>query len=192
MKRLDDGTRCWQRGRDLEPELGTARARRESNLRARRSRQRPLRQLAHERRNVRPRSHFGHDLLDLALRLVDGASKQLVSILTRQNRGQLGDAAEVKATVRQHLEQHGMLPSGLGHVDPKLGLALGQVQDGRAVREHRRHGEARVEVSRVDLADVGDKRGLEPARPVEEIVESGEDLVVGECSSSRSSAMHRL
>src|SRR5262249_30714236 len=136
--------------------------------------------LSYHARSIRPRRNLGHDLLDLALRLVDGSREQSVPVLSRENRRQLADAAQVEPAVRQHLEEDWVLPSGLGDREPELGLALGEVKDVRAVREHRRDGVASVEVSGFHLADVGDERGLDTARLPEEIGEAGEQLVVGE------------
>jgi hypothetical protein len=73
-----------------------------------------------------------------------------------------------------------MLQGGAGHPDPVVRLGIGQVQDVRAVLEHRRAGESGVEVPRLDLRDVGDERRLDAARLAEQVGESGEELVVGD------------
>src|SRR5262249_52742120 len=73
-----------------------------------------------------------------------------------------------------------MLSSPLGRGDPKLGLALREVKDVGAVRKDRRGGEPGVETPDLDLADVGNQRGLDAAGLAEQVVEVGKDLVVGQ------------
>ena len=73
-----------------------------------------------------------------------------------------------------------MLARGAGRRDAKVGLRLGEVEGLGAKREHRRKGLARVQASLVDLGDVSHEIGLGGTRPVGQVGEPGEQLVVGD------------
>jgi hypothetical protein len=75
----------------------------------------------------------------------------------------------VEPPVGEHLEQHGVLPSGAGGGDAQVGLGLGEVEALREIGEHRRRGLAGVEAARVDLADVDDEVGLGVARLAQDL-----------------------
>ena len=53
-----------------------------------------------------------------------------------------------------------MEPRGPSDPDAPVGLGLGEVERLHAVDEHRGEGASGVELSLVDLADVGDEVGL--------------------------------
>jgi hypothetical protein len=149
--------------------------------RARTTRKRgPFRELPKNGRSVRSGKELGEELLDLALGFVDGAREEHVPILPREVGRQLHDARQMEPTVREQREEHGVLSSRPGHVDPQIGLGLGEVEDVRAVNEHRGGGFARVEVSSLHLTDVGHEVGLDAAGLTEEEGEPPQEVVVGE------------
>jgi hypothetical protein len=86
----------------------------------------------------------------------------------------------VEPAVREHREEHGVLSSRPGHVDPQIGFGLGEVEDVSAIDEHRGGGLAGVEVSSLHLTDVGDEVGLDAAGLTEEKGESAQEVVVVE------------
>jgi hypothetical protein len=141
---------------------------------------RPVGQLPQEGRNVGSGSPLGEEFFDLALGLVDGAREEEVPVLAREVRCQLGDARQMETTVREHREENGVPPSRPGHGDPQIGLGLGEVEDVRAVDEHRGGGFAGVEVTSLHLTDVGDEVGLDAAGLTEEKGEPAKEVVVGE------------
>ncbi len=108
------------------------------------------------------------------------AREQPVAVVRGEGPDQDGDAADMESPVGEHLQQDGMPPRRPGHADPAEGLALGEVQDPRAVPEHRRAGEAGVETPDVDLGDMGDERGLGATGPAGYVGERGKELVVRE------------
>jgi len=78
-----------------------------------------------------------------------------------------------------------MLARCSGHQDAQPGLGLGEVQDLRAVREHRRSSLAGVELARVDLSDVGDEVGLDTSGLTRQVGQTAEQLVVRNGSQTR-------
>jgi hypothetical protein len=82
--------------------------------------------------------------------------------------------------VREHLQEHRVLPRRPRHRDPAIGPGLGEVKDVRTVDEHGRRGVTRVEAPRVHLADVEDESGLGDTRLGDERDEPRDELVVGE------------
>jgi hypothetical protein len=86
----------------------------------------------------------------------------------------------MQPTIREHFEQDRMLASSLGHGDPKLTFAFGEVEDVSTVEKHRRGRVAGVQPPGVHLGEVGDQRGLDAAGLAKDSVEAGEDFVVGE------------
>jgi hypothetical protein len=123
---------------------------------------------------------LGDELLDLPLGPVDGAREEEVSVLRCEVRGDLGDAGEMEPTVREHLQEHGVLTSRPGCGDAEVGLGLGEVKDVHAIDEHRGGGLAGIETSSLDLGDMGDEVGLGAAGLAQKVGESAEELVVGE------------
>jgi hypothetical protein len=111
---------------------------------------------------------------------VDGARKEHVPVLPREVRRERGDPGQMETTVREHREERRVLPSRPGDGGPQIGLGLGEVEDVRAVDEHRGGGFAGVEVSSLHLTDVRDEVGLDAAGLTEEIGEPAEEIVVGE------------
>jgi hypothetical protein len=89
-----------------------------------------------------------------------GSTQQRVGVLLGEVRDQLGDAGQVEATFGQHGQEDGILPGRSGRRDPQIRLGLGEMEDLRAIGEHRRGGFAGVEPAFVDLADVGHEVGF--------------------------------
>jgi hypothetical protein len=141
---------------------------------------RPVGQLAQKGRDVGSGSQLREELLDLAFGPVNGAREEHVPVFGREVRCQLDDAGQVEPAVREHREEHGVLSSRPGHVDPQIGFGLGEMKDGRTVDEHRGGGFAGVEVSSLHLGDVGDEFGLDAPGLTEEVGEPAEEIVVGE------------
>jgi len=86
----------------------------------------------------------------------------------------------VQPAIGEHLEQDRVPSRSPGHPDPAKGLALGQMQDARAIHEH---GWARAtgpEPTEIHLGDVGDEVNLDAARLTHGAREPGEELVVRE------------
>jgi hypothetical protein len=73
-----------------------------------------------------------------------------------------------------------VLPRRPCHGDPKIGLELREVEDLRAVREHRRARLTRVQLPRVDLADVRNEIGLDPPRVPRELGKAAKQRLVRE------------
>jgi hypothetical protein len=86
----------------------------------------------------------------------------------------------MEPTLRDHLQEHGVLTSRPSRGEAEVSLGLGEVKDVQAIDEHRGDGLAGVETSSLDLGDVGDEGGLGAARLTQEVGESAEELVVGE------------
>jgi hypothetical protein len=95
-------------------------------------------------------------------------------------RRQLGDCGQVKAAGRQHGQEHRMLPGRPGRGNPEIGLGLGEVQDARAVGEHRGECVTGIESSLVDLGDVGHHVGFDAPGLAHELGQAAEQLVVGD------------
>src|SRR5262249_19630673 len=89
----------------------------------------PLRQLAHHRRNIRPREELGQQLFDLVLGTMGGARQQHIPILVRQVWSEPDDAGEVQPAIAQHGQKDGMPTGGSRGIDAQVGLRLGQVED---------------------------------------------------------------
>jgi hypothetical protein len=111
---------------------------------------------------------------------VDGTREENVSVLGCEAGREPGDAGEMEPTVREHLEEHGMLTSRPCRGEAQVGLGLGEVKDVHAIDEHRGGGLAGIETSSLDLGDMGDEVGLGAAGLAQKVGESAEELVVGE------------
>src|SRR3989441_10668625 len=73
--------------------------------------------LAHHPGSVRPGRDLGDLLLDLTLRPVGGSFQEPVPVLAGEVRGQLGNRGQVKTAIRQHGQEHRMLPRRPGRRD---------------------------------------------------------------------------
>ena len=102
--------------------------------------------------------------MDLAFGFMAGPSEERLSVFSREVWSQQSDGGEVKASIREHLQEHGMFPRCPGRSDTQVGPMLRQMQNARAVGEHRGAGFARVEPPLIDLRDVGHEVGLDSPR----------------------------
>ena len=125
------------------------------------------------------RSDLRNELLDLPLRPMHGSRQQRIAILGGQVRSEQSNSRQVKTAVGQEAQEHRMLARGSSHRDAQVGLGLGQVQDVRAVREHRRRGFASKEPASVHFRDVLDDLGLDAARLSKQLRQAMQKLVVG-------------
>jgi hypothetical protein len=148
-------------------------------LRVRIGRQRPIGQSPDQRRRVRPWGQLGHDLLDLTLGLVHGARQKSDPVLGREVGRQLRDPREVQPAVREHGQNVRVRTRRPRHRDPEVGLVLGQVENVRAVDEHRWSSEAGVEPPRLHFPDVGDDVRFHGTGLAQEIAESLQEVLVG-------------
>jgi hypothetical protein len=93
---------------------------------------------------------------------------------------QQDDPTEVQPTVAEHGQERRVLPGGPRDGDPEVRLVLPEMQDLPTVVEHRRARFPRVQLPRVDLADVRHDVGLDPPGVPRELGEAAEQRVVRE------------
>ncbi len=139
---------------------------------------RAFRQLPDERRSIAARRELSHELFDLALREEGGAGQDRGRVLVGEVRSQQRDAGEMQPSVAQHLQQRRVSSRGPCDHDAETGFRLRQVQLLDAVVEHRRARLAQEKAPRIDLGDVGDQVGLDPARVAEDRGEPLEQVAV--------------
>ena len=84
----------------------------------------------------------------------------------------------MQPSVAEHGQEYRVPPRGAGHGDAQIGLLLREAKDIRAPDEHRGRSLASVELAAVDLTDVGDDIGLGAARPMNEVGQATQQLVV--------------
>ena len=82
------------------------------------------RKLAHPRSDVRLGRNLGNQLFDLPLALVRRPRQELIAISFGRNRRELGDTAQVKASVLEHRKERWMLPRGACDADTQVSLCL--------------------------------------------------------------------
>jgi hypothetical protein len=75
---------------------------------------------------------------------------------------------------------HRMLPRGARRGDSQPGLGLREMKPFRAIHEHAGRRLARVELSRVDLGDVGDEIRLAAPRLLQKLGQAPKELMVRE------------
>ena len=109
---------------------------------------------------------------------MDGSRQQRIAILGGQVRSEQSHSRQVKTAFGQVAPEHWMPARGSSHRDAQVGLGLGQVQDVRAVRKHRRRGFASKEPASVHFRDVLDDLGLDAARLLKELSQAMQKLVV--------------
>jgi hypothetical protein len=143
------------------------------------ARQEPFGQLSYRGGSIRLRGDFRNELFNLTLGLVLGSSEQHVSVLRSQVRRQLGDAGQVEAPIREQREKLRVLAGCPRDRDAQVGLVLREMEDVRAIDEHRRASFAGEQASAVYLADVGDDVRLGSAGSTEETHEPEKQVVVG-------------
>ena len=113
-----------------------------------------------------------------------GPREDRVAVLRGEQRHEQRHPGEVEPPVAEHREQPGVPARGARDRDAPVGLGLGEVKGLGAVDEHRGEGLAREQTALVDLADVGDEVGLDAARLADELVQSPQQLVVGDVAES--------
>ena len=111
---------------------------------------------------------------------MDGATEEEVAVLWCEVRREYGDPGEMDPTVREHVQEHGVLTSRPRRGEAEVSLGLGQVKDVHAIDEHRGDGLAGVETSSLDLSDVRDEGGLGAAGLAQKVGELAKELVVGQ------------
>ena len=134
----------------------------------------------HHARGIRSGCQLRDELLDLALGLVSGPPQQRLPVRGSQVWRQLHDGGQVKTAVGQHRQEDGVLPRGARHRNAQVGLSLREVEDLRALGEHRGRGRAGVEATPVDLADVSDEVGFGAPGLPQQSGETAQQLVVGD------------
>jgi hypothetical protein len=137
-----------------------------------------LGQLPYHRRSIRTRRDLCDQLLDLPLGPVGGPLQEIVPVLRRQVRGHLRDGGQVQTPIGQHRQEHRVLSRRTCRGDAQVGLGLREMEDLRAVGEHRGRSLAGVEPALVDLADVGDEVGLDAPGLPQKLDEAAQQLVV--------------
>jgi hypothetical protein len=119
----------------------------------------PHGQLSHQRRHGRLGEVPCDQLLDLALAASARRIQHRQFVLACQVRRQDPDGGQVQRPVREHVEQDGEPPGGVGNLDPVVGAVLGQLEDLGAIREERLASGAPIQLPRIELRQVGHQRG---------------------------------
>jgi hypothetical protein len=96
------------------------------------------RHLAHDSWRIRLRRERNEHFLDRAPGLEGCPCEESGRVFPAEVRNDPSGSGEMKATVRQHHEQQGMVTRGASDRNPKVGFLLGQVQDIGTVSEHGR------------------------------------------------------
>jgi len=104
--------------------------------------------------------------------------EHLVTVRRGQVGGELADPGQVDPPVGEHLQEHRMLARGPSGGDPQVGFVLREVQDLRAVDEHRIASLASVELPLVHLADVRHELPLHPSGLRKQPVQPAKQLVI--------------
>jgi hypothetical protein len=131
-------------------------------------------------RHVLPGGHLRDQLFDLTLGLVRRPLEERVSVPCGEVGCELGDPAQVKTPIAQHLEEDRVLAGRPGHGDPQVGLALREVKSPGAIREHRREGLTGVELPPAHFGDVRDEVLLDAAGLAEDLAQAAKEVVVGQ------------
>ena len=90
-----------------------------------------------------------------------------------KERHQLGDTAQMKPSVSEHLEEYRVLSSRTGDRNAQIGFVLGEVQNLGRIDEHGRCL-AGMEPPRIHLTDVCNQLGFDAPRPGQNLSESAE------------------
>ena len=100
-------------------------------------------------------------------------------VLRRQVRRQEANGRQVHRPVREQVEDHRKLPSGSRGLDAVAGGGLGEPQDLGAVPEERPRPLRTMELTDVELREVGDELDGRLARALREELQLGVERVVG-------------
>src|SRR5262249_36145369 len=106
---------------------------------------------------VRAGGKLGQGYLGLALGTTASPPQYFVPVLGGQMRSELGDAAEVQASVGEHGQEHGMGERSSAGRDAQISFGLREVQDLGAIGIHGGACLAGVEPALVDLSDLRNK-----------------------------------
>ena len=117
---------------------------------------------------------------------MSGPREDRLAVLRGEQRHEERHPGEVEPSVAEHREQPGVPARGACDRDAPIGLGLRKVKGLGSIDEHGREGLAREKTTLVGLADVGDEVGLDAARLVDELVQSPQQLVVGDVVESES------
>ena len=117
---------------------------------------------------------------------MSGPREDRVAVLRGEQGHEERHPGEVEPPVAEHREQAGVRARGARDGDAAVGLGLGEVKGLGTVDEHGGEGLAREQTALVNLADVGDKVGLDAARLADELAQSPQQLVVGDVAESES------
>ena len=129
-------------------------------------------------------------MLNLALRAVGGAREQPLGVVLAQMRRQLGDGAQVKPPVGEHLEYQRESSRQPGRSDPKVRLGIRQVQLRRRVDVHRWTRLAKIELPPVHLGQMPDQVCLDATTAPDKLGDASEQKIVGEAVEARSELRH--
>ena len=119
-------------------------------------------------------------VFDLPLALVRRFAKDVTVILLRQMRRQEPDGAQMDPSVGEEGQDHWKPSRRARRFDPVVRGVLGEVQNLRAVREHRRAALPEVEPPRIELRECGDQASSGLRFTSGEPQHLGDQLFVGE------------
>ena len=125
----------------------------------------------HPRRSVGLRRAIREQLLDLPLRLVPCGLEQLCTVLAREHRHQPPRPRQVKLPRPHPFQQLRKLPHPPRHRHALIGHRLRITQHLDAVPKQRVEAALRVELPRVDLGEVRQHIGLDPALTLDQRTE---------------------
>jgi len=109
-----------------------------------------------------------------------GGRDQPVEVLGVEHRREASNRCERKRPVLELLEQQRKSPHRARDLDPRVGGGLREVEQFRAVGEHRRATEAQIQPPKLDLGQVGDEVGRSRALLRRQLMDALVQLVVGE------------
>jgi hypothetical protein len=138
------------------------------------------RQCSDLRRDIRPRSQSGHDLLDVDLALAARGRKEAPVVLGREMRRQQPDARQAHGALRQHLEDHRESPDRARDLDSAVSLVLRERERLAAVSEERAIAIAEVDATHVERGEVRDELRGRDTLARGEVFQSGHEFVVRE------------
>jgi hypothetical protein len=117
-------------------------------------------------------------LLDLAHAPVFGALKNLLVIVLGEVSGELMNPTEVELPARDHAKNAGKTTGRATCSDAPRGNRLGHVKALRTEGEHRGESVLEVELSPIDLGDVGEHDGGVATVLIDQVGEIAEELLL--------------
>ena len=134
----------------------------------------------HTCRHVRPRKALGQQLLDLRLALVRGGRQQVGRRLGGEMGRQQDDRRQVEPAVGEGAEDRGELPCRPTGANQAQRGVLGQAPLLDEVGEHRGMSRRQVQATLIDLGQVCQHLGADPAFPAQERAEIANQHGVGQ------------